>query len=139
MPITTETLGEFVDRLTDLKLALEALNGAGTPDKHLIGLETVANAARALFDDDKQTTALHMFAQDQSIADMEPMIETGNGGYAYMDELAKYRIYGLHDVFNYEPATFICHDGELWRCVMPLKPPYERNAALAVKHKLVPV
>ena len=70
---------------------------------------------------------------------MEPMIETGNGGYAYMDQLAKYRIYGLHDMFNYESATFICHDGELWRCVMPQGYPYERNAALAVKHKLVPV
>ena len=61
MPITTDNLGEFVDRLTDLKLALQALNGAGTPDKHLIGLETVANAARALFDDDKQTDALRLF------------------------------------------------------------------------------
>ena len=51
MPITTETLGEFVDRLTDVKLALAALNGAGTPDKHLLGLETVANAARYETDD----------------------------------------------------------------------------------------
>ena len=139
MPITTETIGEFVDRLTDLKRALAQLNDAGTADRHLIGLETVANAARALFDDDKQTTALHLFANPSSNADMEPMLETGNGGYAYMDELAKYRIYGLHDMFNYQSATFICHDGELWRCVMPQGYPYERNAALAVKHKLVPV
>ena len=137
MPITTETLGGFVDRLTDLKLALAALNGAGTPDKHLLGLENVANAARALFDDDKQTTALRLFANPSVNADMEPMLETGNGGYAYMDELAKYRIYGLHDMFNYQSATFICHDGELWRCVQ--KSPHERNAALAIKHKLVPV
>ena len=116
MPITTETLGEFVDRLTDLKRALAQLNDAGTADRHLIGLETVANAARALFDDDKQTTALRLFANPSSNADMEPMLETGNGGYAYMDELAKYRIYGLHDMFNYESATFICHDSR-WRAV----------------------
>eukprot|EP00966_Prymnesium_polylepis_P312764 7227532-Prymnesium_polylepis.1 len=64
---------------------------------------------------------------------MEPMIETGNGGYAYMDELAKYRIYGMYDRFNYQKATFICHDGELWRCVGV---PYDVHAALAVKHKL---
>ena len=136
MSITTDNLAEFVDRLADLKRALAQLNDAGTADRHLIGLETVANAARALFDDDKQTTALRLFA-DPSNADMEPMLETGNGGYAYMDELAKYRIYGLHDMFNYQSATFICHDGELWRCVQ--KSPYERNAALAIKHKLVPV
>ena len=54
---------------------------------------------------------------------MEPMIETGNGGYAYMDELAKYRIYGLHDMFNYQSATFICHDGERWRCVVHVRGP----------------
>ena len=139
MPITTDNLGEFVDRLTDLKRVLAQLNDAGTADRHLIGLETVANAARALFDDDKQTTALRLFANPSSNADMEPMLETGKGGYAYMDELAKYRIYGLHDMFNYQSATFICHNGELWRCVMPQGYPYERNAALAVKHKLVPV
>ena len=138
MSITTDNLAEFVDRLADLKRALAQLNDAGTADRHLIGLETVANAARALFDDDKQTTALRLFANPSSNADMEPMLETGNGGYAYMDELAKYRIYGLHDMLNYEPATFICHDGEIWRCVQPPHP-YERNAALAVKHKLVPV
>ena len=113
MSITTDNLAEFVDRLADLKRVLAQLNDAGTADRHLIGLEPVANAARALFDDDKQTTALPLVAQDRSIADMEPMIETGNGGYAYMDELAKYRIYGLHDKFNYESATFIVHDGEL--------------------------
>ena len=57
-----------------------------------------------------------------------------------MDELAKCRIYGLYDMFNYESATFIVHDGELWRCVQPQTHPYyERNAALAVKHKIVPV
>ena len=139
MSITTDNLAEFVDRLTDLKRALAQLNDAGTADRHLIGLETVANAARALFDDDKQTTALRLFKENHAHFDMEPMIETGNGGYAYMDELAKYRIYGLHDVFNYESATFICHDGELWRCVQPQEYPYQRNAALAVKHKLVPV
>ena len=103
MSITTENLAEFVDRLTDLKRALDHLNDAGTADRHLIGLETVANAARALFDDDKQTTALRLFARDRSI-DMEPMIETGNGGYAYMDELAKYRIYGVHDMFTAETS-----------------------------------
>ena len=48
MPITTDKLGEFVDRLDDLKLALAQLNNARPADKHLIGLETVANAARAL-------------------------------------------------------------------------------------------
>ena len=95
MSITTDNLAEFVDRLADLKRALAQLNDAGTADRHLIGLETVANAARALFDDDKQTTALRLFANPSSNADMEPMLETGNGGYAYMDELAKYRIYGL--------------------------------------------
>ena len=94
MSITTDNLAEFVDRLADLKRALAQLNDAGTADRHLIGLETVANAARALFDDDKQTTALRLFANPSSNADMEPMLETGNGGYAYMDELAKYRIYG---------------------------------------------
>ena len=139
MSITTDNLAEFVDRLADLKRALAQLNDAGTADRHLIGLETVANAARALFDDDKQTTALRLFANPSVNADMEPMLETGNGGYAYMDELAKYRIYSLHDMFNYQSATFICHDGELWRCVQPQGYPYERNAALAVKHKLVPV
>eukprot|EP00966_Prymnesium_polylepis_P296983 6861188-Prymnesium_polylepis.1 len=61
---------------------------------------------------------------------MEPMIETGNGGYAHMDEVAKYRVYGLHDICNYESATFICHHGEIWRCVQA-PPPYEKNAALA--------
>ena len=85
-----------MDRLADLKRALAQLNDAGTADRHLIGLETVANAARALFDDDKQTRALRLFADPSVDADMEPMLETGNGGYAYMDELAKYRIYGLH-------------------------------------------
>ena len=58
MSITTDNLADFVDRLTDLKRALAQLNDAGTADRHLISLETVANAARALFDDDKQTTAL---------------------------------------------------------------------------------
>jgi hypothetical protein len=33
-------------------------------------------------------------------------------------------------------ATFINHNGEIWRCVMGA---YERNGAVAVKHKLVPV
>ena len=137
MSITTDNLADFVDRLADLKRALAQLNDAYTADRHLIGLETVANAARALFDDDSQTRALRLFADPSVDADMEPMLETGNGGYAYMDELAKYRIYGLHDMFNYQSATFICHDGELWRCVQ--KSPHERNAALAIKHKLVPV
>ena len=50
MSITTDNLAEFVDRLADLKRALAQLNDAGTADRHLIGLETVANAARALFD-----------------------------------------------------------------------------------------
>ena len=44
MSITTDNLAEFVDRLTDLKRALAQLNDAGTADRHLIGLETVANA-----------------------------------------------------------------------------------------------
>lgn len=136
MSISVDSLGELVDRLANLKTALAQLNGACTADKHLLGLEAVANAARALFDDDRQTTALRLFANPASGADMEPMIETGNGGYAYMDELAKYRIYGLHDMFNFEPATFICHNGEIWRCVIG---PHERNGARAVKHKLVPV
>ena len=83
MSITTDNLAEFVDRLADLKRALAQLNDAGTADRHLIGLETVANAARALFDDDKQTTALRLFANPSSNADMEPMLETGNGGYAF--------------------------------------------------------
>ena len=48
MSITTDNLAEFVDRPTDLKRALAQLNDAGTADRHLIGLETVANAARAL-------------------------------------------------------------------------------------------
>ena len=52
MSITTDNLAEFVDRLADLKRALAQLNDAGTADRHLIGLETVANAARALFDDE---------------------------------------------------------------------------------------
>ena len=47
MSITTDNLAEFVDRLADLKRALAQLNDAGTADRHLIGLETVANAARA--------------------------------------------------------------------------------------------
>ncbi len=119
MSITTDNLADFVDRLADLERALAELNDAYTADRHLIGLETVANAARALFDDDSQTRALRLFADPSVDADMEPMLETGNGGYAYMDELAKYRIYGLHDMFNYQSAAFICHDGELWRCVMP--------------------
>ena len=80
MSITTDNLAEFVDRLTDLKAALAQLNGAGTADKHLLGVVTVATAARALFDDDKQTTALSLFADPSVDADMEPMIETGNGG-----------------------------------------------------------
>ena len=45
MSITTDNLAEFVDRLADLKRALAQLNDAGTADRHLIGLETVANAA----------------------------------------------------------------------------------------------
>ena len=56
MSITTDSLAEFVDRLADLKRALAQLNDAGTADRHLIGLETVANAARALFDDDKPSS-----------------------------------------------------------------------------------
>ena len=67
MSITTDNLAEFVDRLADLKRALAQLNDAGTADRHLIGLETVANAARALFDDDKQTTALRLFANPRSV------------------------------------------------------------------------
>ena len=44
MSITTDNLADFVDRLADLKRALAQLNDAGTADRHLIGLETVANA-----------------------------------------------------------------------------------------------
>lgn len=141
MSITTDKLGEFVDRLADLKVELARLNSVDTADKHLLGLESVANAARALFDDDKQTSALQLF-QDSSVGsryDMEPMIESGTGGYEYMDELAKYRIYGLHDILNDERAAFINHNGEIWRCVLPMVGAYERNGAVAVKHKLVPV
>ena len=92
MSITIDNLAEFVDRLADLKRALAQLNDAGTADRHLIGLETVANAARALFDDDKQTTALHLFANPSSNADMEPMLETTSSAFGVIKSFQTYRV-----------------------------------------------
>ena len=61
MSITTDNLAEFVDRLADIKRALAQLNDAGTADRHLIGLETVANADDD-DDDDNMTWACEVAA-----------------------------------------------------------------------------
>ena len=45
------------------------------------------------------------------------MLETGNGGYAYMDELAKYRIYSLHDMFKSRPWSSLRVGGTLRQCL----------------------
>ena len=49
MSVTTADLAALVDRLADLETALTHLYDSNTADKRLLGLENVANAARAIF------------------------------------------------------------------------------------------
>ena len=71
--LDSRDLGGFSDRLVDLKRSLDRLYDSKSADKYLLSLEETADAARALFADDHQTSSLKNMPP-QPGRDYEPML-----------------------------------------------------------------